>query len=134
MKQNRPFIFAILLLLAVVAGCGERSELSAEQQPTATGVVTQEDEYWNGGEFAGRPVYSLSRGVSQVLHDDFEECLLEDDEIETAVQNFITHGSEQQVIVARLAQGETIWRKSITVTPITGDIYELSCSRSEPQT
>lgn len=132
MTLNRTFVFVVFLLLVFAVGCGERSELSSETQPTTTGAVTQGDEYWDGGQFAGRPVYSLSQGVSQVLHDDFEECLLEDDEIDTAVQNFITYGTKQLVIVDRLDQGETIWRKSITVTPITGDVYKLSCTRNEP--
>jgi len=132
MKPNRTFVFVVLLLLVFAAGCGEGSEVSNESRPTATRELSEADEYWDGGQFAGRSVYSLSRGMSQALHDAFEECLLEDDEIETAVQNFITYGTERMMIVARLDRDETVWRKSITVTPISADVYELSCSRIEP--
>lgn len=132
MKLNRTFVLVALLLLIFAAGCGERIELIGEQQPTTTGAVEQEEGYWDGGEFAGRPVYSLGRGVSQVLHDDFEECLLEDGDIEAAVENYLTYGAERLEIVTRLDEGETTWRQSITVTPISADVYELACSRIEP--
>lgn len=77
-------------------------------------------EHWDGIPYVGRPVFGsgAEQGISQRLHDDAQECGLDDDVIEQAmqgvvagstvdIQNIYAQGGSAQVTLTELGDG--IW-------------------------
>jgi hypothetical protein len=140
MKINRIILGIILVCFLLTIGCsgtavnqstpaGEARddliETSVESaEPTPSG-------YWNGGDYPERPVYSITFGISQTAHDAFSACGLRDNAVEGAVEAYLQQNTERQMIMAQDGQKETMWSVAMTVSPLTADIYEVTCSKVE---
>jgi hypothetical protein len=136
MKQNCKIIVMILVYVILTSGCNsanvDESARPNEAREGDASVDSAEGDYWDGGTFVGRPVYSLTFGVSQAAHHAFSECGLGDNAIETAVESYLPTGTERQMIVAQDSQEDTLWSVAMTVKPLTADIFEVTCSQVEP--
>ncbi len=143
MKSKRTIIGIIVVCLILASACnGERvdnAELEIENVGNSIdglGETAEEEtsanDYWDGGDFAGQSVYSLTWGVSQAAHDAFSDCGLRDNNVEHAVETYLQESAERQMVIAKDSQQEVLWSVAITVSPLTADVYEVDCSVVEP--
>lgn len=142
--RNRMLLLC-LFLVWISTSCKDASEDSSLSlpSPTVSKSDTESDtsdsgQYWNGGDFSGQSVYSLSLGISQTAHDIFAACGLGDDHIETAVATHLEQpeiqyrGASRQGISEVTKDRTPIWWVSIGVTTISEDLYLVTCYGKRP--
>ena len=144
-------VLYILLTLGLLAGCSGGQEIkpaniqTIDQDRIATSTPPDQaesndiDAYWDGGDYKGQPVYSLSQGISHTARDFFAACGLGDSAIENAVTthmdnpDFHIRGFSKQGFVAQQGKDrETLWSVSIQVTSLTDSIYLVTCDGKRP--
>lgn len=140
MKLTKILIIMMFICLLLATACngadveGNNTSLNSSQDDLKDTSFNQAEEetqggdYWDGGDYPGQPVYSLTLGISQVAHDAFSACGLHDNNIEHAVEMYLQENTERQMVIAQDSQQETMWSVAMTTTPLTSDVYEVSCS------
>ena len=85
-------------------------------------------QYWDGGEFAGRPVYSPREGISRAAHDHLEQCGMRDDDIRDVVIDVHSAGWAPPVTIYERKDGELHETAWLSVREISPWVYEVNCA------
>lgn len=128
-------LIGIMLFSLILASCISNGNENIEPVPSTLNdssltpfPIDLDTSQQQSGEFEELPIYSLTQGVSQAAHDAFITCGLDDKVIETLVNSYLADGSEKQVLIAGDLESEPLWEVVMTVTPLTPDIYLVTCS------
>ena len=104
--------------------------------PTAVGAGVPSREYWDGGGFAGCPVFSFKKGISREAYEALGKCGYYED---TVIWGLITpslpkiSGETSKKVIQALSGSEELWSVSISVTMLANDVYLVACSGKRQQ-
>ena len=143
MDSKAALFTAPLLIGILVSACSRGTDGDSSSTPTfihatltAAGERVPSREYWEGGEFAGRPVFSLKKGLSREAYEALGKCGYYEDVV---IRDLIARPlpeipgeTSKKVIEASYGSGEG-WSVSISVTMLTNDVYLVACSGKRQQ-
>ena len=137
MKWKAACLISLVGALTFAFGCKPSSANHSTDTPEFRDAMQlyEDGEYWNGEEFAGRPVYSLTRGISREAHDAFVKCALSGPKADRWIRTFVADNlpmdsgdTKKQVLQARNTMDDVLWSVAISVTKLSNDVYLVACS------
>ena len=137
--DGKAALFTALLLIGIlVSACSRGTDGDSSSTPTfihatltAAGERVPSREYWEGGEFAGRPVFSLKKGLSREAYEALSKCGYYE---EVVIRDLITRplpkipGETSKKVIEASKGSEEGWSVSISVTMLANDVYLVACS------
>lgn len=137
----RTVLLVVIFLASMAAACSRDRQpdgAAATLVPVATDsrlpqeLSTAEDGYWDGGEWQGAPVVSLTAGATREATSEAELCGLPDI-VQIARNHRLAHpqgGKSEIVNVVRTFGGQSTATQLVyvmVVETITDDVFQVKC-------